>query len=308
MNLMHLKYAVEVERAGSINKAADNLYMGQPNLSRAIKDLESSLGIIIFDRSSRGMVPTPEGEEFLSNAKKILREVDEIEAIYRSGLQKKQAFSISVPRASYISYAFANFTKHIQNDKPAEIFYKETNALRTIKNIVESDYHLGIIRYASNYDQYFKEMLEEKGLRCEIITEFTYRIIISARHPLASKEILHLDDLKPFMEIAHGDPFVPSMPMAAARKEELPDDVDRRIYIFERGSQFELLSKNTETFMWVSPVPAETLEKYGLIEKKCSDNQRKYKDMLICKKDYRHSELDKIFITELCNAKRKFLG
>ncbi len=308
MNLLHLKYAVEVAKVGSINKAAENLYMGQPNLSRAIKDLEASLGITIFDRSSRGMMPTPEGEDFLNNAKKILREVDEIEAMYRDGVQKKQTFSISVPRASYISYAFAQFSKHIKNDEPAELFYKETNALRAIKNIIESDYHLGIIRYASTYDLYFKEMLEEKGLRCELITDFSYRIIMSKSHPLAERENVYFEDLKPYMEIAHADPYVPSMPIAAARKEELPDNIDRRIYVFERGSQFELLSENSDTFMWVSPVPSKTLEMYGLVEKICPDNSKKYKDMLICRKDYRHSELDKLFITELCAAKRKFIG
>ena len=62
MNILHLKYAAEIAKTGSLNKAAENLYMGQPNLSRAIKELESSLGITIFRRSSKGMVATPEGE------------------------------------------------------------------------------------------------------------------------------------------------------------------------------------------------------------------------------------------------------
>ena len=81
MNLLHLKYAVEVEKTGSINKAAENLYMNQPNLSRAIKELENSIGITIFERSARGMSITAEGEEFLRYAKKIISQVDEIEAI-----------------------------------------------------------------------------------------------------------------------------------------------------------------------------------------------------------------------------------
>ena len=76
MNIVHLKYAVEIARTGSLNKAAENLYMAQPNLSRAIKELEADLGIAIFERSSRGMVATPDGEEFLRYAKKILEQVD----------------------------------------------------------------------------------------------------------------------------------------------------------------------------------------------------------------------------------------
>ena len=89
MNLVHLKYAVEVARCGSINKAAENLYMGQPNLSRAIKELENSLGITIFQRSSKGMVLTPEGEGFIAYAQKILRQVDEIEELYKSELHAR---------------------------------------------------------------------------------------------------------------------------------------------------------------------------------------------------------------------------
>lgn len=71
MNILHLKYAVEVANAGSISKAAEVLYMNQPNLSRAIKELEDSLGITIFDRTAKGMLVTPDGREFLSYAKKF---------------------------------------------------------------------------------------------------------------------------------------------------------------------------------------------------------------------------------------------
>ena len=78
MNILYLKYAVEVAKTKSISRAAENLYMGQPNLSRAIKELEESLGITIFARSPQGVKTTPEGEEFLSYAKNILRQIDGI--------------------------------------------------------------------------------------------------------------------------------------------------------------------------------------------------------------------------------------
>ncbi len=64
MNTLHLKYAVEVERAGSITQAADNLFMAQPNLSKAIRELEEGLGITIFERTPRGVLPTERGVEF----------------------------------------------------------------------------------------------------------------------------------------------------------------------------------------------------------------------------------------------------
>ena len=275
-----------------------------PNISRSIKELENDLGIVIFDRSAKGMFLTPEGEEFMTYAKSILNQIEQVEKHYKQGGAKKQKFSVSVPRASYISEAFVEFSKLLTEDA-AEIFYKETNSQRTIDNLLNRDYKLGIIRYAENYDKYFKTMLEEKGFHYELVTEFTYSLIMSRESNLAKKEEITFDDLKDYIEIAHADPYVPSLPMAKVIKEELPDNIDRRIFIFERASQFDLLSKNLETFMWVSPTPDDVRQKYNLIERKCVDNQKVYKDMLIYKNGYKLTELDSKFITCLCDSKRK---
>ncbi len=306
MNILHMKYAVEVARLGSLNKAADALLTAQPNISRSIKELEADLGIAIFTRSARGMVLTPEGEEFIGYAKSILKQIDDVERLYRDGSPKKQKFGISVPRACYISDAFANFSKSIGPD-PAEIFYKETNSQRTINNVLNNDYKLGIIRYAESYDKYFKTMLEEKGLAYEMIAEFRYVLIMSRDNPLASKKTIGYDDLLPYIEIAHADPYVPSLPLSRVVKEELPDNIERRIFIFERASQFDLLSENPETFMWVSPASDKILDRYNLVQRVCEDNRRLYKDVLIYKEGYKLSKLDRQFITELCESKRNYL-
>ncbi|MBQ8228658.1 MAG: LysR family transcriptional regulator [Clostridia bacterium] len=306
MNLLHMKYAVEVAKVGSLNKAAETLLIAAPNVSRSIKELEADIGISIFERTTKGMELTPEGEEFINYAKGILNQIDEVESFYKKGSAKKQRFSISVPRACYISEAFSQFSKSLSKEA-AEIFYKETNSQRTIRNILEHDYKLGIIRYAENYDKYFKSMLEEKGFCYELVTEFTYSLIMSADSPLAKKEEITFDDLADYIEIAHADPYVPSMPLSKVVKEELPDNVDRRIFIFERASQFDLLSNNPETFMWVSPAPESLLKRYNLIQKKCIDNKKIYKDVLIYKNGYKLSKLDRQFITELCESKRKYL-
>ncbi len=306
MNILHMKYAVEVARAGSLNKASENLYVALPNVSRSIRELEASLGITIFDRSAKGMTLTPEGEEFIGYAKSILSQIEQVEKLYRDGAPNKQKFSISVPRACYISEAFAQFSRQLTED-PAEIFYKETNSQRTIHNILNHDYKLGIIRYAENYDQYFKTMLEEKGLAYEMVTEFSYVLIMSEKSPLASLEQITLHDLSRYIEIAHADPYVPSLPLSKVIKEELPDHIDRRIFVFERASQFELLTQNDQTFMWVSPAPQSILERYHLVQKKCRENKKVYKDMLVYRNGYRLTDLDKKFITALCESKRKHL-
>ena len=299
-----MKYATEVAKTGSLNKAAEKLFMAPPNLSRSIKELEADLGITIFERSQKGVTLTPEGDEFIGYAKSLLKQIDHIEGLYKENSVKKQRFSISVPRASYISEALVEFSKDLGKE-PVEIFYKETNSQRTINNILNHDYKLGIIRYAENYDKFFKTMLEEKGLAYEMVTEFSYKLVMSAESSLAKKENITFDDLTNFIEIAHADPYVPSLPLSKVVKEELPDNIERRIFIFERASQSDLLSRNKETFMWVSPIPEETLKKYNLVQVDCVDNKKVYKDILIYKKGYKLTELDKKFITALCDAKRK---
>lgn len=306
MNLLHMKHALEVAKAGSLSKASEVLLIAAPNISRSIKELEADLGITIFDRTQSGMKLTPEGEEFLEFAKSILGQIDQVENYYKKGHPKKQTFSISVPRASYICEAFAEFSKSLSKDA-AEIFYKETNSQRTINNMLNHDYKLGIVRYAENYDMYFKTMLEEKGFTYELITEFTYKIIMSKDSPLAKLDTISFDDLVDYIEIAHADPYVPSVPVSKVVKEELSDDIDRRIFVFERTSQFELLSRNLETFMWVSPIPQSLLDRYDLVQKECNENRKIYKDLLIYKNGYKLSKLDRQFITELCESKRKYL-
>lgn len=305
MNILHLKYAVEVAKTHSISKAAENLYMGQPNLSRAIKELEESLGITIFKRTTKGITTTPDGDEFLQRARRIVAQVEEVEEIYQNGKNKKQTFSVCVPRASYFSRAMARFSKSILLDSPAEIFYKETNSMRTVNNVLRGDFDLGIVRYLSSFEKYFKEMFAEKKLDSETVAEFSYLLLVPRESPLAQKDDVTLEELRDYIEITHADPYVPSLPLIDVKKAELSEYVDKHIYVFERASQFELLQSDPRTFMWVSPVPQTLLDSYGLVVKKCSANTKVYKDVLIYRKDYRLSELDKQFITDVTIAKRE---
>lgn len=307
MNLLHMKYAVEIAETKSINKAAERLYVGQPTLSRAVKELETNLGVTIFERSAKGMFLTPDGEVFIRYAKTVLKQVDEIEGMFKNSRVSRERFSVSVPRASYITEAFAAFSKLLEKDTPVEVFYKETNSMRTLRNVLQENYKLGIVRYAESYDKYYKTMMEEKGLSHELVTKFRYVLLMSKDSELAEKEVITYDDLKDKIEIAHADPYVPSLPFAQIKKEELPDNSSRRIFVFERASQFELLSQNPETFMWVSSIPQSLLDRYGLVERKSNENERVYKDVLIYRKEYTLSRLDGLFIEQLVQAKRRVM-
>ena len=306
MNILHMKYAVEVAKAGSLSRASETLLIAQPNISRSIKELENDLGITIFERTAKGMLPTHDGEVFINYAKGILQQIDEVEKLYKENSPRKQRFSISVPRASYIAEAFTQFSKAITDD-PAEIFYNETNSQRAIDNIINNDYKLGIIRYAANHDASFKAMLEEKGLNYELITQFNYVLTMSRNSPLAQKEYIRREDLGRFIEISHADPYVPSLPLAKVLKDEQSSESARKIFLFERASQFDLLSENYETFMWVSPIPHRILERFNLVQRSCIDNKRIYKDMLIYRNGYSLTSMDKHFITILTETRRHYL-
>lgn len=307
MNLLHMKYAVTVAKTNSINKAAKELFVGQSALSRAIKELETDLGISLFERSAKGMKLTAEGETFIDCAENVLARVEMIENMFKKEKTEKLKFSVSAPRASYISYAFAEFSKSLNDDCSTEIYYRETNSMRTLKNVLEENYKLGIVRYAEIYDKYYKDLFKEKNLNCELVCEFKYNLIAGKDSELASASDINDEILCGYTEIAHADPYVPSLPFAEVKKEEFSKNAKNRIFVFERASQFELLSKNKNTFMWVSPIPEDLLNRYGLIQLNSVKSDRIYKDMLIYKKDHSLSKLDKLFIEKLVYSKRKIM-
>lgn len=301
MNLLHMKYAVEVAETGSINRAAERLMIGQPNLSRAIKELEASLGIKIFERSAKGMSLTSEGETFLDHAKSILEQVDEVEETFKKTYSAPKQFSISVPRASYIAEAFARFTNLLDSGSETEIFYKETNSSRAISNVAKEEYSLGIIRYSEEQDRYYKTALDAKGLDYEIIAEFRYKLLFNKDCPLAKKEKITFDDLADYIEVAHADIYAPS----EKHRKSAEEKKNKKIFVFERGSQFDILSHNKRAFMWVSPIPEKLLLRYGLVQRSCADNEKIYKDLLIHRKNYALSKTDNLFIGELIKVKRE---
>ena len=182
MNLQHLKYAVEVEKTGSITQAAENLYMGQPNLSKAIKELEGTLGVVIFKRTSKGVLPTEQGKDFLRYAKSILDQVERMEDLYRSGGDGRLHFSAAVPRASDITHAFAKFLAELDQSQQLDVNFKETNATEAIHSVAERESKLGVIRYQAIHEGYFQNLLEDKAICSRPLWEFTSQLLFSIKY------------------------------------------------------------------------------------------------------------------------------
>ena len=293
MNIQYMKYAVEVEHCGSISRAAQNLFMGQPNLSKAIKELESQLGIKLFRRTSKGVSPTVQGKEFLSYAKHILQQIEEIELMYRPQTSRNSFFRVSIPRSSYITDAFTSFVAALDGQDGIELTIRETNSLRTIRNVSEDNYDLGIIRFQSSNEQYFMDYLKKRDLKCEDILEFEYYVLMSSSNPLAMEEELSVDMLAPYIEILHGDYSVPFVPQSEGGTQ-----AKKRIYVFERGSQFDLLSRISKTYMWVSPMPKDLLRRHHMTTRKCRGSIR-HKDVLIYRDGHHFGDADRLFMDKL---------
>lgn len=298
---------VEVERLGSITKAAAALYMGQPNLSKAIKEMERELGIPIFKRSAKGVVATEKGKEFLQYAKAILVQMDKMESLYKEDPESYVDFQLLLPRASYISYAFTEFLNKVDKTERMDIKFKETNSMEAINSVVECEYNLGIIRYPLNYEAFFMSMIKEKNLKAQEIWTYDYVILMSERNPLANTLHITEDMLDRYIEILHGDNIIPNISSAYQKRNTEIHSSKRHIYVYERGSQFDILSSVPEAFMWVSPLPRTVLKRYGLVQRPCYGVKKTNKDLLIYQNNYRLSKIDKMFLDELETVRKNII-
>jgi DNA-binding transcriptional LysR family regulator len=296
MNLLHLKYIVEVEKTNSITKAAQNLFMGQPNLSRAIKELEKDIGITIFKRTARGVEPTRKGTEFLSYTKTILSQVNELEYLYKPCEVDEIKFNISVPRATYVSVAFSEFVNTLNEEREINIFFKETNSMEAINDVHNGDSNLGIIRYQKLYENYFLSFLKDSNLEYEPLWEFDLCLLMSKDHPLAHMEDIPYYDLSNYTEIVHGDFQVPFSCPSEIKKEAREQLHSKRIHVYERGSQFDLLQRVAGSFMWVSKVPQEVLDQRKMVLRKSSAASLVNKDIIIYKQNHVFTAYEKLFI------------
>ena len=297
MNTLYFNYALEVEKTASITQAADNLFMTQPTLSKAIKDLENSLGFSIFRRTSKGVVPTQKGREFLEHARKIVAQIEKMELSMQSRDSVNQVFSLAIPRASYISQAAAKFLCSFDNSREMELDILETSSLNVIEKVATGNFVLGIIRCHVEDEDYFLKNLAEKGLQYENLWQSHFVALMSQNHPLARQSKLTAEEFAPYIEVAFGDDHVP---YARVSSHSRATDTlnNKRILVYDRAMQFDLLRANSLAYMWTSPLPGQLLEQNNLVQRKIK-NSCEFKDLLISRAGYRYSKLDRDFINEL---------
>ena len=303
MNTLFFKYALEIERTRSITKAAENLFMAQPNLSKVIKELEYEIGFTIFERNSKGVIPTKKGCEFLVYARKILEEMEHISRIARKKQKEPQDFSISIPRTSYIAEGFTRFARDLDLNKKITITVQETGPVQTVTNVAEKKFNMGIIRYQTVYENYYLNFLGGKNLIHEPLWEFEYLVLMSKNHDLAQQEEISADSLEPYIEIIYGDTIIPQLQRAEPGHPAPEYSAKKRIYLYERGNQFDLLAGLPQTYMWESPIPGRLLANHALVHRPCRFPKNRYKDVLVYRSGYSFTGLDRQFIDAVLQSR-----
>ena len=298
MNIQYLKYVVEVDKTGSINKAAKNLYMGQPNLSAAIKELEKELGISIFYRSKKGVFATKEGEKFLFHAKKIISQVNELKSLYKPNTSNLPIhFSIAACRATYITIAISNFINNLKNKKGMTVNFNETNSLNVINEVANGNAEIGIIRYQNIHENYFASLLKSKSLIFEPLWESKLFLTFSENHSLIAEKEIKSEMLKKYIEIVQGDMKVPVDKSSNLSNSYQPSP--QSISVYDRGSHVNLLVNVKEAFMWVPILPENILKRNKLVQRECADLKIITKDILIYSLEREQSIYIKNFISSL---------
>lgn len=296
MDLADIRNVLAIERYGSITRAARELHVAQPNLSKSIKDLETEFGIVLFERSVKGVKVTMEGQRFIQLARQVQMPYDRLIEHYKADGQKGPSFRISIPRASYISYAYCNFVASLGTSEAMSLAVKETNSNEVVNNVVEKGYELGVVRYSVEHEAYYMALFQLKHLDCETILEDDFRVIASANGPLAGKERVTMEDLKNLIEISHGDIRLPDGSYLDSISVPRPTN---QVFVYERGSQFELLCSVPDSYMWVSRMPQQTLSRMGLVERKVEGSSMRIRDVLIYEHNHQFGQYEKAFISEL---------
>lgn len=301
MNTIYLKYAVEVEKAGSITQAANNLFISQPNLSKAIHELEDLLGIAVFKRTSKGIVPTPKGSLFLKKARNILAQIENLEAFCKEGNAENGPFSAAIPHESYIARAAVEFVASVFLKRHGELRVMEADSLKIIGDVADGAVNLGILCYQKEYEKYFLDMCGRRGLRVEPIWEYTPLLLLNSCHPLAGREKIEAEDLAPFCEIRFGDAEIPYI----GEEKNRPVSGNPTVDLGDRYSLFQILSQSPETYMFSSPLPEDDLQRFRLVQRVCGNTGRRYRNVMICPIDYTFGEEDRLFINILSRLKNQ---
>ena len=239
MTLLQLRYAAIVAEKGTITEAANELYISQPSLTKAIKELEKEMGITIFVRTNKGITISKDGEQFLSYARQVLEQANLLEEKYKhtNSIIKKQ-FCISTQHYSFAVNAFVDLVKEYGGDK-YDFSLRETQTYEIIEDVANMKSEIGILYMNSFNEVVLKNILKSKGLKFTELFVAQPHIFVSKSHPLANRESVTMEELDkyPYLSFEQGEHN------SFYYSEEIFSIVERpkNIRVRDRASLFNLL-------------------------------------------------------------------
>ena len=206
MTLQQLKYVTTIANIGSISEAAKRLFVSQPSLTKAIKELEKEMGITIFDRTNKGITVSKEGERFLGYARQVLEQAALLEEQYKSQSCGKKQFSVSTQHYSFAVNAFVELLKGAEIDQ-YDVSLRETQTYEIIDDVAHMKSEIGLLYYNDFNRPVLEKLIHTNELTfTELFTAHPH-IFIGKTHPLAHKEVVSMDELEeyPYISFEQGD-------------------------------------------------------------------------------------------------------
>ena len=238
MTLKQLQYAVTVADTGNITEAAKKLFIAQPSLTASIHELEKEYGISIFIRGSKGVEPTPEGDEFLGYARQVLEQADLIEERYTGKHKGKQRFCVSAQHYSFAVEAFVALLKQYGGEK-YEFHMRETQTYEIISDVAHLRSEVGILYMNSFNETVLKKTLKDNDLTFTKLFTAKPHVFVGKNSPLAKKRSISLSDLKPYPRLSYEQGTHNSFYFSEEILSTL--DCDKELVVCDRASLFNML-------------------------------------------------------------------
>lgn len=197
MNINQIKYVLTVAKSASMREAASKLYISQPALSTSIRELEDELGILIFERSNKGITITEEGYEFLSYAKKTVNQYEILEDKYLSKDKDKERFSVSTQHYTFAIRSFTNVIKKFDPDKYIFSIH-ETRTNVVLENVRDMKSEVGVISYSGDNEKIIKKLIKEYQLEFVPLMRRETYIYVWKNHKLASRKFISIEELREY--------------------------------------------------------------------------------------------------------------
>ncbi len=242
MTLQQLKYAVTVADTHNITEASRRLYVSQPSLTAAIRELESEMGITIFSRSNKGVTVTNDGDEFLSYARQVLEQATLLEDRFKSenGSTGNTIFSVSCQHYSFAVNAFVDVIRMFGGNE-YNFTLRETQTHEIIEDVAHLKSEIGILYLSSRNETVITKLIKKNNLVFEPLFTAPLHVFISKKNPLAKKKKIKLADLSSFPYLTYEQGDFNSFYFAEEPLTEIDFDCPKNIQVRDRATLFNLL-------------------------------------------------------------------